>query len=292
MNNFLNLIEWINEDTAGGMVGAMTSAGNPSVAYLPGGFTTTKNMLRSLNPVKKKWKLTVEEDKENYKVGIEDAMDIVIPRQHYEHFNKNVYNLSGKNILDLTEMLNESKEEELKAAYNRLHQVLVVDLKENPKVRQLLILMNQWLNEFPISRFLQQRADISLNGFIRNIEKIFNTIKNLYGDDLGKLEMLLDSLETNQPISSFEPFNKSNGYLIGVSIDSEYEGVTLKIDLYLTHSMILFQNIYIDSKEVLAELGAYKSVKVAGQYVYPVEENFSPSIFRNLKDIIDNLEEK
>ena len=291
MSLYSRLVDKINEETSGGMVGPMTTSGNPSVAYLPGGFTTMRNYLRSLNPIKKQWKLEVLEDKEkgNYTVKIEDALNIVIPKQHYQHFNENVYDIINNKTLDLKAIINEGTEEQVEVAVERIEDLLN-KFKENPRVIQSIVLMNQWVYQFSNSRYSHNHNSlINLNTFDRSVNLLISRLKNIYKSDLGTLEQILNTLEEGQALNAFKPFSSHKSF-IGVTILSTYNNVDLVLQMTLDLNMIPNQHVSVSSKELAAELEAYKSVKVESQEIYPVGQMFPAVFFKTLKQSIDETE--
>jgi hypothetical protein len=287
------IIARVREDAAApGMVGMVKSEGNPSVAYLPGGFSTMKNMMRSLAPVKKKWNIDVLEKEDGYHVKIEDAMDIIVPLNMYEEFNTKVIPIKGKKDIDLAEMVNEARTEEVHGLYDRLTHVLTIDLRENRQVKRTLVLMNYWLTIFKNSKFLPMSGQVAiqLNTYDKSIRDFADRIQNIHTDDIGTLEMIIDTIQQDRPLNAYEPFAEYD-YLVGCRIQSNYNGVVMIFELTVNMAMIATQSIYIESQEVLDELGSYRTVKVLEDMVFPMGEMFRPSIFNNIKDIIDDHED-
>jgi hypothetical protein len=283
----------LKEDAAApaGMVGMQTTSGSPSVDYLPGGFSTMKNMMRSLSPVKKKWKLEVLENEKGYNVKIEDAMNIIVPKTAYDEFNTKVYPVKGKKELDLTEMINEARSEDIHGLYDRLTHALTVDIRENRQVKRTLVLMNYWLTVFKNSKFLPMSGQVAiqLNTYDKSVRDLINRIQKIHADDIGNLEMLIDTLQEDRPLNAYEPFAEYD-YLVGCRIQSEYEGIILILELTVNMAMVPTQSIYIESQEVLDEMQYYRTVKVLRDMMFPVGEMFQPAIFNNVKDVIDAVE--
>jgi hypothetical protein len=295
MNNIGPIVEKImsrvREDAAVGMVAGQTTSGNPSVAYLPGGFSNMKNMLRSLSPVKKQWKIEVLEKDEHYHVMFEDALNIIVPKTAYDEFNTKVLQVSGKKDIDLTEMINEARSEDIHRLYDRLTHVLTIDLRDNRQVRRTLVLMNYWLTVFNNSKFLPMSGQVAiqLNTYDKSIRDLVDRIKDIHTDDIGNIEMLIDTIRDDRPLNAFEPFAEYE-YLVGCRIQSDYNGIILILELSVNMAIVPTQTIYIESQEVLDELESYRTIKVLKDMVFPIGEMFKPAIFHNIRDIIDDLE--
>jgi hypothetical protein len=222
-----------------GMVGPVTSMGNPSVAYLPGGFLK-----------KRKGKAVIKPE------------------------------------------LPEARSEDVHGLYDRLTHVLTIDLRENRQVKRTLVLMNYWLTVFKNSKFLPMSGQvvIQLNTYDKSIRDLVNRIQNIHTDDIGNLEMMIDTIQDDRPLNAYEPFAEYD-YLVGCRVQSEHNGVVLILELTVNMAMVPTQSIYIESQEVLDEIEGYKTVKVLKDMVFPVGEMFRPAIFNNIRDIIDETME-
>jgi len=222
-----------------GMVGPTTNMGNPSVAYLPGGFLKRKKkqVIKAELPIK----------------------------------------------------TDEARSEDVHGLYDRLTHALTIDLRENRQVKRTLVLMNYWLTVFKNSKFLPMSGQVAiqLNTYDKSIRDLVSRIQNIHTDDIGNLEMMIDTIQDDRPLNAYEPFAEYD-YLVGCRIQSQHDGVVLILELTVNMAMVPTQSVYIESQEVLDELGGYKSVKVLRDMVFPVGEMFQPSLFNNIKDIIDD----
>jgi hypothetical protein len=293
MSDFEQLADMIlNEETSGGMVGAATGMGNPSVAYLPGGFANTKNMIRALAPVKKKWKIKVLEKDDDFHVMFEDALSIVVPRMVYDEFNDKVIAVKGKKGIDLAEMITEARSENIHKLYDRLAHVLTIDMRENRQVKRTLVLMNYWLSVFPNSKFLPMSGQVAvqLNTYDKSIRGLAKRIQNIHTDDIGTLEMMIKTIQDDRPLNAFEPFQEYD-YLVGARIQSEYEGIIMIAEFTVNMGMIATNSIYIESQDVLDELESYRTIKVVKDMIFPIGEMFKPALFNNIRDVIDGVDE-
>lgn len=297
MSDFERLADQIlREDaatTSSGMVAGTTNQGNPSVAYLPGGFAHARNVIQALAPIKKKWDVKVLEKDGNHHVMFEDAISFVIPNMQYDEFNNKVISVRDKKEVDLAEMINEARSEEIHKLYDRLTHVLTVDIRQNRQVKRTLVLMNYWLTIFRSSKFLPMSGQVAiqLNTYDKSIRALARRIQNIHTDDVGTLEMLIKTIQDDRPLNSFEPFQEYD-FLVGCRIQSEYEGVVMIAEFTVNMAMIATNSIYIESQAVLDDLEPYRTVKVVNDMVFPVGEMFKPALFNNIRDIIDDLEEE
>lgn len=276
------LTEAINQD----LQEETTSA---AISYLPGAFATTKSLVRSLSRIKRKWNVDILEDEDEYRVVFEDALAVTVPKQYFEDFNKNVVMVTGVTQVDLKNVINETIMEVNNNAYKKLYNVLTIDLKQNQKVKNSMILMNQWLKTFPKSRIIDtdEKVAIRLDRFDKDAKVLVGTFKKTYQDDIGKIDSIIDAIENGRSMGSLGDYV----YLVGVKIYSVYEDVHMALELCLNMSMMPVQNIFIKSEIVISELENYRTVNTLYRKVFPVGQMFEPSIFGNIKDIIEEVEE-
>ena len=186
----------------------------------------------------------------------------------------------------------EARSEDIHRVYTQLTHALTVDLRDNPQIKKTLVLMNYWLTTFSNSTFLPMSGQVAvqLNTYNKSIKNLVNRMQKIYTDDIGNIQMIVKTIQEDRPLNAYEPFAEYD-YLVGCRIQSEYEGVVLILELTVNMGIVPTQSIYIESQDTLDELGAYRTVKVVKDMVFPVGEMFSPSVFENIKDIIDDIDE-
>jgi hypothetical protein len=270
------ILKGIEEETTGA-----------SISYLPGSFASTRSVIDDLSRIKKKWNIKVLERDNTYVVMFEDVLSIEIPREHYEDFNKNVVAIEGVSVLDLSNNINESIKEVQGEVYSRLYQALVSELKQNKHIQSSSILMKHWMHTFPNSRFIapEETVAIKLNDFENDAKRVAQEIENLHGDDLGEADAIVDAIEEGRPIGGFEKYD----FIAGIKIKSSYEGVNLIAEFNVNSAMVCSQAVYIDNVDVLDELEAYRDIKVLYRRVFPIGHEFQPSVFGNIKDVIEEV---
>jgi len=187
----------------------------------------------------------------------------------------------------------EARSEDIHGLYNNLTRALTIDLRDNPQIKKTLILMNYWLTTFKNSRFLPMSGQVAvqLNMYDKSIKNLVNRMQKIYTDDIGNIQMIIKTIQDDRPLNAYEPFAEYD-YLVGCRIQSEYEGVILILELTVNMGIVATQSMYIESQDTLDELGSYRTVKVLKDMVFPVGEMFTPSIFNNIKAIIDDIEEE
>jgi hypothetical protein len=280
----------LNEDTSGGMVGAMTSSGNPQVSYLPGNFSSVKNYLHSLAPLKKQWNLTQIEEGENFRLCFEDALDIVVPKTAYDEFSEKVLKVKGKKSVNLLENLFEDIHQEIEANLQQVKQLLSVGLRKKPEINRAITLVNFWIKLFPHSTFQpkQNNTLFSLNNYGKDVEEVLEYLRKLYGDELSQLENLVHTLKQGEPLNSLPPFKKYS-FLVGNTIRTDYQNTLIQFESAVGMSSEPVQTIRIPGDEtILEELRAVKGTKIVRDSLVPVNLSFTPNQLLLVKKIVDD----
>jgi hypothetical protein len=189
--------------------------------------------------------------------------------------------------------LKEQRSELIHNLYNKLMRVMTVDLRDNKQIKRTIVLLNYWLSLFPQSKYLPMSSQVAVNlgVYDRSIRELIDRIKNIYTDDIGNLEILINTIRQDMPLSSLEPFAEFD-YIVGVRVQTNYDGIVMILELTVNLAMVPTQSIYIESGELLDELGSYRTIKVLKDMVFPVGQMFVPSIFHNIKQMADEITEE
>ena len=187
-------------------------------------------------------------------------------------------------------MINEQRSELIHNLYNKLTRVMTVDLRDNKQVKRTIVLLNYWLSLFPQSKYLPMSSPVAVNlgSYDRSIRDLIDRVKNIYTDDIGNLEMMMNAIRNDMPLNAYEPFAEFD-YLVGVRVQTQYDKIIMILELTINMAMVPTQSMYLESSDVLEELGAYRTVKVLRDMVFPVGQMFQPSVFHNIKNIIDEM---
>ena len=270
MSNYSDIIEQVrrslNEDGAGGAAaGASAGLTAGSMSTGPIGPTTAQDGNTSIDYIPGGLS-----KKKKDKLGLKTVEDCANPEK----------------------LLHEQRSELIHNLYNKLTRVLTVDLRDNKQIKKTIVLLNYWLSLFPNSKYLPMSSPVAVNlgSYDRSIRELIDRIKNIYSDDVGNLEMMMNTIRQDMPLNAYEPFAEFD-YVIGVRVQTQYEGIVMIMELTVNLAMIPTQSIYIESAEVLDELQSYRTVKVLKDMVFPVGQMFAPSVFHNIKDVIDDMSE-
>lgn len=238
-----------------GAIGSTTAHdGNTSIDYIPGGLSKKKKA--KLTGVKK---VREDNDEDEEESEPEDAV--------LEQRSELIHNI-----------------------YNKLMRVMTVDLRDNKQIKRTIVLLNYWLSLFPQSKYLPISVPVAVNlgSYDKSILELINRIKNIYVDDMGGLQELVTAIKEDRPLNALAPFSECD-YIVGVRVETKYQGIVMVLNITVNLAMIPTCSLYVESSDVLDELESYRTVKVLKDMAFPVGQFFSPSIFHNIKDIIDDL---
>ena len=268
-----SIINGLEEDT--------TSA---SISYLPGSFDTARSLIDDLSRIKSRWNIKVLENEGSYVLTFEDVLSINIPCEHYDDFNKNVVAIEGVSYVDLTQRMDESIMEYQKEVYGKLYEALR-GLKKNKHISSSTTLAKHWMHTFTNSKYVasDEKVALKLNNFDNDARKLAEELEKMHGDDIGEIDAIVDAIDEGRPLGGLEDYD----YIAGVKIQSSHEGVILIAEFNVNSAMMCSQSIYISDADVLEELEGYSSVKALYKRVFPMGHEFQPSLFGNIRNIID-----
>ena len=266
------ILKNLNEDTVSG-----------NIVYFPGSFTTVRQTILNLGGLKSKWKLKILKNENDYGVDFENQLKIIVPKEHYQHFNVNVLKIDGVKEVNLSKIFQEA----ITVNFQDLINTFILTLRKIPSILNSLELMNTWISNFSNSQFLSipEKILINLQRYDRSVMGLMGKIKEKYGGDKGYIEQLITTIEENRPLSNIDYINQFS-YLVGCRIQSQYEGIKLQLDLFVNLALQSTQVITVDELDIAMELKFYKDVKVVKNKIYPLSGTFRPYIFDALKDII------
>lgn len=291
--SYKNLVEKVVSEDA--VAGVTAEDGETTIDYLPDGFVSAKDWFKRKSQLKKKWKLEVLDSKQgHYDLKLEEYT-IRIPKKCYQEFNEKVINVIDKKELDLTCLLEEAQNEEVNQLLVEIEAQIKGKLLTQKAISQTSIIRNYWLSVFPghVEVALHSNTLIDLNNYNTSVIVLLKNIKEKYGSDVGRLELLLGALEEGHGLNQYEPFlNKQN--ILGCKVKSNYLGVPLTLELNVDMDLIPHQSIEVQSEnaeDIVSELSRVSGVKVNKHRVYPRGWMFTPNVFSELKKEIKDLEE-
>jgi hypothetical protein len=260
-----------------------------NIGYLPGGFLKAKKALGPLARTKKDWGVKVIENGDGYKISFEDVLEFGIPdKKAYEEFNNKVVKVHGMTIVSLSKILQEALDTFKTNAYEDLEFNLTKKLSSIPQVSTTIDLISYWNNSFPGSKPSVYLGNaISVSKFKRDIGEILRQLSDK--QSIGDMQMISKAIKDQTSMDAIAYF-VGRDYLIGDILVCEYEGVDLEFHCFVDLSLRVNQVIKVDDLDVCAEMEYYREVRIVkDSLIYPVSGTFSPSLFENLKDVIEDV---
>jgi len=265
-----------------------------AVTFLPAHLGVVKAKVKDLAKLKQKWGLEIlEDDDGNKDVRIEDALRIIVPKEHWDVFQEMfVGELNNDSYLNLKNLLNEAMEDELGDLRNDLKPALFEMFNEQ-RFTSLDKTIKVWQGRFGINQIAVNKKKIIATSAHKgkDIQRLHGELLRAYGEDKGGLEMLLSDMKSSRPLGAYDVFKKYD-YLYGTRVISEFEDVTLVFEAAIDMAFMTSASIYIDDEDVLDEVeDQIVTVKRVGNVLYPADEKFNVGFFGTLYDIIEEVEE-
>lgn len=266
-----------------------------AVTFLPAHLGVVRARVKDLAKMKTKWGLEIlEDDDGNRDVRIEDALRIIVPKEHWAVFQEMFSgDITNDSFLNLKALLNEAMEAELDDLREDLKPALIEMFNEQ-RFTSLDKTIKVWQGRFGISQFVTDKKNILIPAERRGkaIQKLAGDLLRTYGEDRGGLEMLLADMKSNRPLSAYDVFKRHN-YLYGSRVLSELYDIKLIFEANIDLSFMVSESIYIDDEDVLDEIeDRIGSIKRVESVLFPVNEKFDVSFFGVLYDVIEEVVEE
>lgn len=265
------------------------------VTFIPAHLGAVKAKVKDLARRKWKWGLEIlEDDNGNKDVRIEDALRIIVPKEHWDSFQEMfIGELNNDSYLNLNDILNEALEDDLRDLRSNL-KPLLVEMYNEQRFASLDKTIKVWRGRFAPIRFVTNKKSVVVTSENkeRDIQKLSGDLLRAYGEDKGGLEMLTNDIKSNKPLGAYDIFKRYN-FLYGTRVQSELHGITLIFEAVIDTTFMTSQSIYISDEEVLDEVeDQITSVKRVGNVLYPADERFSVGFFGTLHTIIEDVVEE
>jgi hypothetical protein len=269
-----------------------------AIAYLPSGFTSVKNALKTLSRMKKYWKINIVTDSKmmEHLVHFEDALTVRVPQADWQHFKENI--LKGHKIIftgafdvDLGGYLKEAKDEDLATAGQELKSAIMSMVKQQP-ISQIDQNVQSWKSVFPtIKHNTSDKVLLKYEALDDDVKRLVQGLATTYGDDRGFLELVTSTIAERRPLGTFDIFD-NHEFLIGTRIESRYELVPIAYEIFVDMAFVPREHIILTEQDVLDELAGTPGMKVAGNTVFPKGRFFKKKDFENVKVAIDDVTDK
>jgi len=266
-----------------------------AVTFLPTNLGAVKAKVKDLSKKKWKWGLTIlEDDDGNKDVRIENALRIIVPKEHWGVFQEMfVGELNDDSYLNLSELLIEAMEDELLDLRKALKPALVKMYNEQ-NLESLDKTIKVWNSVFGIDRIITDRNKVAVTAGHkgRDIQRLYGKLLRAYGEDKGGLEMLLADIASDRPLGAYSVVKKYD-YLYGDRVVSDFEGSTLILEAVMDTTFMTSESIYVGDIDVLDEIeDQLTTVKRVGNVIYPADERFDVGFFSTLRSILEDAVEE
>jgi hypothetical protein len=273
------------------------TTGSDAVSFIPAHLGVVKAKVADLAKKKKDWKIEILEQDDLREVSFEDSLHIVVPNEHWDSFCSIFDNSPTNNTyLNLTSLLNETMEEEMKDLRQELR-VSLAHMYDSTDFQKLEESATSWKWRFGVSSYVTKRKRISAPVTYENrgkdIQKLYDRLIQVYGEDRGNLEMLVEAVRETTPLNTFKVF-KGYDFLYATRIHSRYGGISLYFEATLDNTHQLSQTIYIPKADDLLDKIEEESVEVkrVRSVLYPKGGAFTSRFLRLLSDTIEGLDDE
>jgi len=266
-----------------------------AVSFIPAHMGAVRAKVKALSKRKWKWGLEIlEDDNGNKDIRIEDALRIIVPKEHWDSFQEMfVGTLDDDSYLNLSELLVEAMADELKDLQTSLKPALS-EMYNEQRFSSLDKTIEVWQGRFGVTRFIttKNKVAVTFENKGRDIQQLYGRLVRVYREDRGGLEMLQSDMENSRPLSAFDVFKKYD-YLYGTRIVSNLFDTTLIFEAVIDTTFNTSQSILIEDEDVLEEVeDRVGSVKRVGNVIYPFDERFNVEFFNSLYSIIEEVAEE
>lgn len=271
------------------------TTGQDAVAFIPAHLGVVKARVADLAKKKKDWKIEVLEQDDNKEVQFEDSLRVIVPNEHWDSFCSIFDNsVSNNSYLNLTSLLNETMEEEMQDLRRELR-VALAHLYDESEFRKLNQSSGTWKWRFGVVSYDTRKKNtgivVSQENKAEGIQKLYGRLLEVYGDDRGNLEMIIEAIKDKRPLNAYDIF-KGYDFLYGTRIHSRYQGVNLYFEALVDPSYHLSETIFVPKSDDLLDKIQEESreVKVVRSVIYPKGGVFTPRFLRVLSDTIEDLD--
>ena len=272
-----------------------------AISYIPAHLGTVKAKIKNLAQEKPEWGIQVLEDQNFKTLQIENRMRIIVPNEHWDNFLQ-IFDggkLEGRSYLNLRTILKEVITEAVKDNMKNLRKDLKPALTEmfnERDSRAVDKIASVWKSWFGLQSYRTDRGVkgpiVSCERKTKDIQQLYGKLLREYGKDKGNLEMLLEDIDKNRPLNTYDIF-KDHSFLYGTRIQSSYERVTLIFEAMIDTAFNSTQSLYIEDGEVLDEIDdQIREVKRVGNVLYPIGGQFDFNFLRILKEVIEDATSK
>jgi len=285
MSSFYDLASKLQEDGAGGgSVTGPTSGGATTmdaISYLPTQVGVVRAALTGLGKKKRKWNMEVLEGETGRTVKFEDALQINVPNEHWDSFQKMFDgNLGNDSSFELPSAIMDSEDEtvlDIEGEKSVIH-LAVESFFRCPQVIALQKIYERWVSRLGVKENKTPKYVLLPMGKLEEgIEAVYNALIHGIEEDCGQLEMLSERVDED-PLPDIQ---KTGEYkvLAGTRIRSELEGFGLIFEARLGFDKSLKLSFLVEDGELADKIeeSLPSGVQRVGNVFYPEARCFGPN---------------
>ena len=264
-----------------------------AVSFIPSHLGMVKAKVADLAKKKKDWKIEILEQDDGREVQFESDLRVLVPNEHWDSFCS-IFDgtISNNTYLNLGSLLNETMEEEMKDLREELR-VALANMYDQDEFRKLNSSSGTWRWRFGVVNFDSKKklkVAVTQERRSKDIQELYTRLLEVYGNDRGNLEMILEAIKDRSPLNAYRVF-KNYDYLYGTRIHSRYHKVDLYFEALVDTTYHLTETIYCNNEELLSKIEEESNeVKRVRSVLYPKGGVFTNRFFRVLGETIEDLE--
>lgn len=264
-----------------------------SISYLPTQVGAVRAALKGLGKKKGQWNLEILEGDKETTVRFEDALEIKVPKNHWDHF-QGIFDgvLSSSNYLELStvgllDSVDESENGLLEQRLQEIHSKIQEQV-DSPAVQRANKVTAQWLAQFGGDTAIDESVLIPLPISSEWKDAFVDDLTEDCKDDLGQLEIVLKKLQNIKAV-------RECSFLAGGRAVCNYQGLQLVFEASTSWSGTNRFSIAIHDDEAAdAVEEALMGVPRIGNVFYPrggqMDQRLgSDSVLNIIKETIDDM---
>lgn len=283
MGNFYDLASKLQEDGAGGVEGPTSGGATTmnSISYLPTQLGVVRAALTGLGKKKRKWNMEVLEGEGGRTVKFEDALQINVPNEHWDTFQKMFDGeLGNDSSFELPSAIMDSDDEtalDIEGEKAVIH-LAVESFFRCSQVINLQKIYERWVSRMGVKENKTPKCVLLPVGKLEEgIEAVYNSLLKGIEEDRGQLEMLSERVD-DDPLPDIQ---KTGEYtvLAGTRIRSELEGFGVIFEARLGFDKSLKLSILVEDGDLADRLeeSLPSGVRRVGNVFYPEAQHFGPN---------------
>lgn len=263
MFNFYDLASRLQEDGGVGSVSGPTAGGATTmnaISYLPTQVGVVRSALSGLKKKKKKWNLEILETNTDRTVCFEDALKVIVPNEHWDHFQQMFDGqLDNSSCFVLSSLAEDSEDTEgledaidLEGRRADVHLALESVLSCH-QVRCAQQVYSKWISKFIPDKDLTSEKVLLPLTKKAGVEKLYEKLIESCSDDRGRLEMLSERLEGEKALTTLQKSSDCT-ILAGARIHSMLDGIGVIFEARVGFDKNIQFSVLVEDDEVADRL--------------------------------------